>query len=99
MPCPTGQDVGMRKSVDVTVTGRVQGVAFRYYTGEEARRLGVAGWVANEPDGSVAGHFEGEPDSVDALVDWCRRGPRLARVKRVDVRPGADEGATSFEAR
>jgi acylphosphatase len=47
----------------------------------------------------VAGHFEGETDAVDALVDWCRTGPRLARVERVDVRPGADEGATSFEAR
>jgi acylphosphatase len=86
----------MRTAVDVTVTGRVQGVSFRYYTGVEAARLGVAGWVANEPDGTVAGHFEGEAAAVDALVDWCRTGPRLARVERVDVRPGVDEGATSF---
>ncbi|GAW51728.1 MULTISPECIES: acylphosphatase [unclassified Nocardioides] len=89
----------MRKSVDVTVTGRVQGVSFRYYTGQEAARLGVTGRVANEPDGTVSGHFEGEADAVDALVDWCRTGPRPARVERVDVRPGVDEGATSFEAR
>ena len=86
----------MRTAVDVTVTGRVQGVSFRYYTREEATRLGVAGWVANEPDGTVSGHFEGEQDAVDALVDWCRTGPRLARVERVDVRPGDDEGSTSF---
>ena len=86
----------MRTAVDVTVTGRVQGVSFRYYTREEATRLGVAGWVANEPDGTVSAHFEGESDAVDALVDWCRTGPRLARVERVDVRPGTDEGAASF---
>ena len=89
----------MRTAVDVTVTGWVQGVAFRYYTAEEATRLGVVGWVSNEPDGTVAGHFEGETDAVDALVDWCRTGPRMARVERVDVRPGDDEGATSFEVR
>ena len=89
----------MRTSVDVTVTGRVQGVSFRYYTAEEAARLGVAGWVSNEPDGTVSGHFEGEADAVDALVDWCRTGPRLARVERVDVRPAPDEGLTSFGVR
>jgi acylphosphatase len=89
----------MRKSVDVTVTGRVQGVSFRYYTEEEARRHGVAGWVSNEPDGTVAGHFEGEADAVDRLVDWSRTGPRAARVERVDVRPADDEGLTSFEVR
>jgi acylphosphatase len=89
----------MRTAVDVTVTGRVQGVSFRYHTAEEAARLGVAGSVANEPDGTVAGNFEGEQDAVDALVDWCRTGPRLARVERVDVRPGDDEGATTFETR
>ena len=89
----------MRAAVDVTVTGRVQGVSFRFYTEDEATRLGVAGWVSNEPDGTVAGHFEGETDAVDALVDWCRSGPRLARVERVDVRPGDDGGATSFQIR
>ena len=63
------------KAVDVTVTGRVQGVSFRWYTEQQAARLGVAGWVRNEPDGSVAGHFEGEDDAVDALVEWCRQRP------------------------
>ena len=54
-------------AVDVSVQGRVQGVAFRYHTQREAGRLGVHGWVRNEPDGSVAGHFEGEPAAVDLL--------------------------------
>jgi acylphosphatase len=90
---------GGRKAVDVTVTGRVQGVSFRAYTEDEANRLGVAGWVSNEPDGSVAAHVEGEPEAVDAMVDWLGHGPRLARVERADVHPAEDAGLTSFDVR
>jgi acylphosphatase len=87
------------KAVDVTVTGRVQGVSFRYYTEVEAQRLGVAGWVRNEPDGDVAGHFEGDDDAVDALVEWCRSGPPMARVRNVAVRPARLLGHGSFDVR
>lgn len=89
----------MTRAVDVTVTGRVQGVSFRYYTVEQARRLGVTGWVRNEPDESVALHAEGPAEAVDALLEWCRTGPTLARVRNVAVRDGALTGATSFEVR
>lgn len=85
--------------MDVTVTGRVQGVSFRMYAEDRARRLGVTGWVRNEPDGSVGGHFEGEAEAVDALVDWCRTGPRLARVEQVRVRETEVSGARSFDVR
>ena len=68
------------KAVSVRVTGRVQGVSFRWYAAQEAERAGVRGWVRNEPDGSVAGHFEGSADAVDALVAWCHRGPSAASV-------------------
>ena len=61
----------------------MQGVSYRYHAQREAGRLGVTGWVRNEPDGSVAGHFEGDAEAVDALVDWCRRGPTGARVDPV----------------
>ena len=87
------------RAVDVTVRGRVQGVSFRAYAGQEADRLGVTGWIRNEPDGSVAGHFEGDPEAVGALLDWCRTGPRLARVEGVDVRESAPEGAARFDVR
>jgi acylphosphatase len=86
-------------SVDVKVQGRVQGVSFRWHTQKQATRLGVTGWVRNEPDGSVAAHFEGEADSVDELVDWCRHGPIGSRVSGVSVREGADTGATRFDVR
>ena len=87
----------MTRAVDVTVTGLVQGVFFRAETQQEASRLGVAGWVRNQPDGSVAAHFEGEPDAVEAMVAWCREGPRRARVNGVDVRDAEPTGATRFE--
>jgi len=89
----------MTKAVGATVTGRVQGVSFRYYAVEQARSLGVTGWVRNEPDGSVALHAEGADDAVDALVEWCRSGPALARVRNVAVREANETGATTFEVR
>lgn len=89
----------MSSAVDVTVTGRVQGVSFRFYAEREAERLGVAGWVRNEPDGSVAGHFEGDAAAVDAMVDWCRTGPPHATVSRVDVRPAKAIGVSGFTVR
>jgi acylphosphatase len=89
----------MDTAVEVRVTGRVQGVSFRAYAEQEARRLGVTGWVGNDPDGSVVGHFEGAADAVEALVEWCRKGPRLAQVQHVATRPGAVSGAGSFEVR
>lgn len=81
------------------MSGRVQGVSFRWYTEQRARELGVNGWVRNEPDGSVALHAEGDDQAVDALVEWCRTGPALARVRNVTVREAAVTGATTFETR
>jgi acylphosphatase len=87
------------RAVQVRVTGEVQGVGFRWSTAQEAGRLGVLGWVRNEPDGSVLLHAEGEPDAVDALVAWCGNGPTHARVSGVDVEEAEPEGAASFDVR
>ena len=89
----------MSKAVDVRITGLVQGVSFRYYTQQQARGLGVVGWVGNEADGSVAGHFEGPDAAVDSLVAWCRRGPAHAEVERVDVAEVESTGASEFVVR
>ncbi len=88
-----------RRAVDVVISGRVQGVFFRARAQEQAARLGVAGWVANEPDGTVACHFEGATADVDALVEWCRSGPERARVDDVRVTETTPEGAHSFDVR
>jgi acylphosphatase len=89
----------MSRSVDVTVTGRVQGVFFRASAIDEARRLGVAGWVRNEPDGSIAAHLEGPTEAVDEMVAWCRTGPPHARVARVTETDAPASGATDFTVR
>jgi acylphosphatase len=84
-------------AVQVKVSGRVQGVAFRWEAQHAAERLSVTGWVRNEPDGSVTAHVEGEPDAVNDMVVWLRTGPSAARVSNVAVRDAAPSGATSFE--
>jgi acylphosphatase len=85
------------RSVQVRVSGRVQGVSFRWYAVREARDLGVAGWIRNEPDGTVAAHVEGPDDAVAAMVAWCRQGPPAAHVTAVEVADAEPTGATSFE--
>lgn len=87
-----------RRAVDVRVIGHVQGVFFRARCAEEARRLGVTGWVRNEYDGSVRGHFEGSRDAVDTLVAWCHDGSERAVVQQVEVTDAPMEGCTGFEA-
>ena len=69
----------------VRVRGRVQGVFFRVETRDRARSLGLAGWVRNCADGSVEAVFQGEPERVQSMVDWCGRGPSGASVDSVDV--------------
>ena len=69
----------------VIIRGRVQGVFFRMETQRAAERLGVFGWVKNRADGTVEAVFEGEKEKVDAVIDWCRQGPRHADVKGVDI--------------
>ena len=66
------------------ISGRVQGVNFRYYTMREAQSLGLVGWVRNLPDGRVEVLVEGEKKDVRTLVDWCRQGPPSAHVIRLE---------------
>jgi acylphosphatase len=89
-----------RERRHLVVHGRVQGVWFRGATLERAERAGVDGWVRNLPDGSVEAVFEGPAEAVEELVAFCRRGPRGARVERVEERPaGAAEGLRGFRIR
>jgi acylphosphatase len=81
-----------RVRVHLTIHGLVQGVAFRAYTEDEARRLGVKGWVRNLPDGRVEAEAEGERSAVEALVAWCRHGPPAARVEGVQATWGTYRG-------
>ena len=70
--------------VHIFVTGRVQGVCFRYYTRIEASQLGLSGWVKNLSDGRVEVLAEGEEDLLRTLVEFCRQGPSMAHVSDVN---------------
>lgn len=80
----------------LVVRGVVQGVGYRAALVAEARRLGVAGWVRNCPDGAVEAHVIGEVGAVEALVEWARRGPRLAAVSNVEVSETTPDGSVAF---
>ena len=69
----------------VFVSGIVQGVFFRQKTRQQAQSRGVTGWIRNMDDGRVEAIFEGEEDSVKALVDFCSKGPKGALIINVDV--------------
>ena len=86
--------------IRLRVDGRVQGVAYRASTQDEARRLGLTGWVRNLDDGAVELEAQGPAEAVAALEAWCHRGPSLARVtgvRRSDL-PAAD-GEAGFHIR
>ncbi len=75
----------MRKTVNIIVSGQVQGVCFRASTQKIARRLDVSGWVKNLPDGRVAIQASAEAEALSEFVTWCHRGPSLASVTEVVV--------------
>jgi len=83
----------------VRIYGRVQGVWFRAHTKDIADKLGIKGWVRNVPDGSVEAVFEGDDESVEKIIEWCHRGPPLARVERVEVEYEEPRGEEKFEIR
>jgi acylphosphatase len=81
------------------VSGRVQGVFFRDGCAREARTRGVDGWVRNLPEGRVEAAFEGAAVEVDALVEWCRRGPPRAVVRGLEVVEELPTGEPGFVVR
>jgi acylphosphatase len=83
----------------VFVSGRVQGVSFRDATRSQAEQLGLSGWVRNTQDGQVEAVFEGDPDTVQQMVEWCRSGPSSADVEDLSVDNEQPENLSSFEVR
>ena len=72
------------RRLHVYIEGRVQGVWFRDSAKTEARRLGLAGWVRNLPDGRVEAVFEGAEEKLNRILRWCRQGSPHSRVERVE---------------
>ncbi len=83
----------------VFVSGRVQGVSFRDATRSQAEQLGLSGWVRNTHDGQVEAVFEGDPDTVRQMIEWCKSGPSSADVEDVSVENEQPENLSGFEVR
>ncbi|MBN1280636.1 MAG: acylphosphatase [Candidatus Thermoplasmatota archaeon] len=75
----------MKRQVHVVISGHVQGVWYRASTKQQAEALGVTGWVKNTAEGNVEAVFEGDSQTVQDMVEWCKRGPPLAQVTSVQV--------------
>lgn len=83
-----------RRTIQIRIEGRVQGVGFRAFTEMNARELGLEGWVRNRRDGSVEAVFQGPPDAVENMLQRCQRGPPASSVSRVEL---IGEGVGAFK--
>jgi acylphosphatase len=86
-------------SLHAVVHGDVQGVGFRYFVQRRAEEMGLAGWVANRPDGSVEVVAEGGRAALGRLLELLGKGPGLADVDQVDVEWGDETGLKGFAVR
>ncbi len=86
----------MKEAYLIKLSGRVQGVGFRYFTRIQARRRKVTGWVRNHPDGSVEAYCEGEQEILRELAEILKKGPQGARVDSMELRKTALGSCSSF---
>lgn len=85
------------KHLNITITGRVQGVWFRKYTESKAQQLGIQGFVKNLPDGTVYVEAEAEQPILDQFIAWCHVGSPLSHVKEVKFESGEVVGLEGFK--
>lgn len=88
-----------RQSYLIRVRGRVQGVGFRYAVQQQARALGLKGWVRNLSDGSVEATIQGSPSACNSFLSWCRSNPGYSWVEEMDITEGPDEIQDAFRIR
>ena len=74
-----------KASIHVYISGKVQGVGYRYSTVAQAQKLGLTGWVKNLYDGRVEALFEGNKDTIDQMLLWCKQGPSMSYVTNVET--------------
>ena len=87
----------MVKHLNIKIFGLVQMVLFRYSAQEKAKELGVKGFIKNEDEGKVYIEVEGEEDALDKFVEWCNKGPRLAKVEKVEKTKGEMKNFSEFK--
>ena len=87
----------MIKHLDITISGRVQMVGFRYHAKQRAVDLGVKGKVQNQPDGTVLIEAEAEDQQLEQFLAWCRHGPDQAQVSRIEYSESQPRNYDTFE--
>ena len=99
-PDQSGQDSreSDTRRVHVFITGKVQGVFFRAETKKQAAGSGLTGWVKNLGDNRVEAVFEGRESDIRKMLDWCKKGPRFAHVKGVEIVEESQQVGNKFEA-
>lgn len=86
----------MKKHLNIKVFGQVQGIGFRFSALRQADKLGIKGFVRNEPDDSVYIEAEGEEAALQEFVKWCHKGPYFAKMHDVRVEEGELKNFTDF---
>lgn len=94
--CRTRKEILQLRTIQLRITGRVQGVGYREALRGEAERLGLTGWVRNLADGSVQVLAQGSDEALAALLAWAQRGPPAARVERVATEPPAPHDLRTY---
>ncbi|MFH1325490.1 MAG: acylphosphatase [archaeon] len=87
----------MKKSVRLYITGTVQGVFFRMFIKENAERHNVKGFTRNLEDGRVEVFAEGDNENVDKMVELCKKGPKHAMIKKVEIKPEKFQDFKTFK--
>ena len=82
---------------NITLSGKVQGVGFRWATLKEAQKLSIVGFVRNQSDGSLYIEAEGNLPNLENFISWCRKGPLWAKVASVEISDGEVKVFSSFE--
>ena len=89
--------MSVQKRISLVITGKVQGVGYRYYVKLKAESLAIRGYVMNQLDGSVFVTVQGENTAVENFVKWCYKGPSAALVRGVEKIPGTIEDFSEFK--
>lgn len=85
------------RHLNIKISGQVQGVAFRYSAKEVADHLNTTGFVKNDPDSTVYIEAEGEEEDLGKFVEWCKTGPKFARVVKVEVSEDKLKNFSNFQ--
>jgi acylphosphatase len=89
--------MSVQKSISLLITGKVQGVGYRYSVKLKAESMAIRGYVRNQLDGSVFVTVQGENTAVENFVKWCYKGPSAALVRGVEKIPGSIEDFSEFK--